>query len=192
MLVQGYKAKLVEEVDKAPKGAGRELIKSLWNAMKERIRMDEANENAVLDFRFLEAEAAKKVHFRGAVRRSMRIHARIFKRFCKEFTTSKKVIAKALTTDHARIQQKAIFCEGYDIANVGELEMRDEEDDNSRMTIIMEDILQTFTIESAAAERGFSTLNWIRTKSRNRLNGENLSHCLSLKWNSLPQPEQVN
>ena len=192
MLVQGYMAKLVEKVDEAPRGAGRKLSKSLLNAMKERIPVDEAKEHAVFDFRFLEAEAAKKVLFRrSAVRRSMRIHARIFKGFYKEFTTSKKVIAKALTTGHARLQQKAIFCEVYDITNVAELEMRDEEDDISRMTIIMVDILQTFTIESAAAERGFSTLNRIRTKSRNRLSGENLSHCLSLKLNSLPQPEQV-
>ena len=192
MLVQGYMAKLVEKVDQAPRGAGREFSKSLLNAMKERIPVDEAKEHAVFDIRFLEAEAAKKVLFRmSAVRRSMRIHARIFERFYKEFTTSKKVIAKALTTGHARLQQKAIFYEVYDIANVAKLEMRDEEGDISRMTIIMVDILQTFTIESAAAERGFSTLNRIRTKSRNRLSGENLSHCLSLKLNSLPQPEQV-
>ena len=41
------------------------------------------------------------------------------------------------------------------------------------------------------AERGFSTLNRIRSKIRNRLGGANLEVAMSMKLNPVPDSEDI-
>ena len=65
------------------------------------------------------------------------------------------------------------------------------EETDQKVLEIFVSILSSYSSDSAVAERGFSALNRIRTKTRNRPCGDNLEAVMSMRLNPLPSSSDI-
>ena len=65
------------------------------------------------------------------------------------------------------------------------------EETNQKVLDVFVSIISSFPSDSAVAERGFSALNRIRTKTRNRPCCDNLKAVMSMRLNPLPSSSDI-
>ena len=104
---------------------------------------------------------------------------------------NQKKLEKMLRNGFRRLQREDWANDIWNIFEVFQtLGVGEDSKRKLRALRVMISILGTFTSESTVAERGFSVLNRIRTDTRNRLSGDNLSAVMCVRLaGEVPSPE---
>ena len=177
--------------DEMDESAGKALTKQLMLSVQRRFPMDEGKLVAIYDLRVLrpsDDSGAENYFPKSLVDKSIKWHLESFFRFYAAYG-DKIEVGKILIRVHRSLCKAAHQRDIYDIFKVQKTLTLDKPDQSILKVFI--DILGSFSSDSAVAERGFSTLNRIRTKTRNRLGGENLEAAMSMSLNPVPESEDI-
>ena len=176
---------LMEDVEEESEDAGQALAKELKLSMERRFPPEEGKLYAIYDFRILKnSDGSEQLHFpEELVEKSLKHHLSTFYRFYQRFGVFSLVL-KILSRIHRHFCRAAHLRDLYDIFIVATTLTLEETD--QKVLEIFVSILSSFSSDSAVAEWGFSALNRIRTKTRNRLCGDNLEAVMSMRLNPLP------
>ena len=177
--------------DEITESAGKALTKELMLSVQRRFPMNEGKLLAIYDLRVLRPydDTETGNYFpRKLVEKSIEWHLSSFFRFYAAYGDETE-IRNILIRIHRSLCKAAHQRDIYDIFTVQKTLTLDEPDQSVLKVFI--NILGSFSSDSAVAERGFSTLNRIRTKTRNRLGGANLEAAMSMKLNPVPDSEDI-
>ena len=157
--------------------------------MERRFPPEEGKLYAIYDFRILKnSDGSEQLHFpEELVEKSLKHHS-------PRFTGSTKIwgfplVIKILSRIHRHLYRTAHLRDLYDILIVATTLTLEERD--QKVLEVFVSILSSFSSDNVVAERVFSTLNRIRTKTRNRLCGDNLEAVMSMRLNPLPSSSDI-
>ena len=180
----------MEDVEEESEDAGQALAKELKLSMERRFPPEEGKLYAIYDFLILKNfDGSEQLHFpKELIEKSLKHHLSTFYRFYKDFGIFSLVL-KILSRIYRHLCRAAHLRDLYDLFNVATTLTLEEIDQN--VLDVFVSILSSFSSDSAVAERGFSALNRIRTKTRNRLCGDNLEAVMSMRLNPLPSSSDI-
>ena len=180
----------MEDVEEESEDAGQALAKELKLSMERRFPQEEGKLYAIYDFLILKNfDGSEQLHFpKELIEKSLKHHLSTFYRFYKDFGIFSLVL-KILSRIYRHLCRAAHLRDLYDLFNVATTLTLEEIDQN--VLDVFVSILSSFSSDSAVAERGFSALNRIRTKTRNRLCGDNLEAVMSMRLNPLPSSSDI-
>ena len=163
---------------------------SVMVGAKGGLPLEEGKFYAIYDFRILKnSDGSEQLHFpKELVEKSLKHHLGTFYRFYKDFGTFSLVL-KILPRIHRHLCRVAHLRNPYDLFNVATMLALEGAD--PKVLDVFVSILSSFSSDSAVAERGFSAINRIRTKTRNRLCGDNLEAVMSMRLNPLPSSSDI-
>ncbi|EER18101.1 hypothetical protein Pmar_PMAR028375 [Perkinsus marinus ATCC 50983] len=169
--------------------------------MRKRLRaripaMSTAQEAQVHDFRLLnpDSEAAGNplvgsVFSKKLITRAAHSHWSIHSR---HYGCSEEDFVTAFKKTNRRLSRQAHVRRIYNERLLLDIELKEKPDDRQlKIYRLVLEIESSVAVDSCEAERGFSALQRIRSKTRNRLQGVNLDAAMSLSINATPACEEV-
>ncbi|KAF4654068.1 hypothetical protein FOZ61_008493, partial [Perkinsus olseni] len=183
-------AALGDLIDDMESDVARRFAEFMRKRLRKRVpSMTAAQEAQVHDFRLInpESEAAGypatgSVFSKKLVTRAARSH---WETHCRHYNCSEETFVKAFKKVNRRLAKKAHTRNIFDERTLLAIELKETPDDPN--LIIYNLVLQieaAVSVDSCDPERGFSALQRIRSKARNRLKGEHLDAAMSLSINS--------